>query len=106
MLRGVPEKVTEPWVLVTADDKMPKAHAELIEELKATIATIDPALTDEYGSTEHWRRDVIHRWVHVIQYQDEGTIVRYSMRGRRPWKWRPKSRRPRVVDRSEGSICR
>jgi len=81
----------EAWVLVTGDDRMPGDHRELIERVGTTVATIDP-LHDTEHQIDEWRRDVVHRWAHVMQSQTQGAVRRYSLRWHRPWTLR---RRPR-----------
>lgn len=96
MLRKL-EKIEEPWVLVTADDKMPSEHAKIIAEIGATIATIDghwEQLIAQHGlcqTTEdqfHW--ETVNRWAHVMQAQQDGEIRRYNPI--RHNKWTPRKR--------------
>jgi hypothetical protein len=82
------------WILVTGDDSMQDDHRDLVVELQPTIATVDRKMPDGYANTDQWRRDVIHKWAHIMQAQQIGTIYRYNLRGRRLWKSRlPKSLR-------------
>jgi hypothetical protein len=82
----------EAWVLVTGDDRMPADHGELIERLGVTIATIDP-VNDAEHQIDEWRRDVVHRWAHVMQEQAQGSVRRYSLRQHRAWAPRRRPRR-------------
>jgi PIN domain-containing protein len=75
----------DDWILVTADDRMPLDHADPIEALAATIATIDPRRRDGYN-VDQWRREIAHRWAHAIHEQDAGTVLRYSLSGKRAWR--------------------
>jgi len=80
------------WVLVTADDALPDSHAEAVARVNATIATISP--DRELGwQLEAWRREVVHRWAHVIHDQAPGTVRRYALR--RHAAWRVRRRRAR-----------
>lgn len=84
VLTRLNDRLEVPWVLLTGDDHMPFDHGELIDELGVTIATVDrrnPAgvLPDTY------RRDVGHRWAHVIAEQPAGTVRRYSLGSHRAW---------------------
>ncbi len=60
LLRSLAEHFgDDPWVLVTADDNMPAVHPEVIEEVSATLATVDgrrpPAYRDdEDGGGARW----------------------------------------------------
>jgi hypothetical protein len=65
----------EDWILVTADDRMPLDHADTIEAIAATIATIDPRRRDDYN-VDQWRREIVHRWAHAIHEQDAGSVLR------------------------------
>jgi hypothetical protein len=79
------------WVLVTADDNLPAAHADVVAEVSATIATIDPKRSAIYAEDEDaWGREVVHRWAHVMERQPRGSVRRYSERGGR--KWSPRRR--------------
>ncbi|HEX4340969.1 MAG TPA: hypothetical protein VH062_33905 [Polyangiaceae bacterium] len=43
MLRAVAERFgATPWILATGDDDMPAEHADVLAELRATVATVDP----------------------------------------------------------------
>lgn len=78
----------EPWVLVTGDDKMPEEHAEVIAELRPTIATVDPRRDEQYQAPDQedaWNREVVHKWAHKMATQAPGTIRRYSLGGHRMW---------------------
>ncbi len=82
----------DDWVLITADDALPDGHADVVARVRATIATINPER--EYGwQLEAWRREVVHRWAHVMHEQESGGVRRYSLR--RHGVWRPRRRRPR-----------
>jgi hypothetical protein len=76
----------ERWVLVTGDDNMPAVHADVIAELNATIATIDPRRPADYADNEDgWGREIVHRWAHVMEGQPSGASRRYSEGGGRKW---------------------
>ena len=84
-------------VLVTGDDSLPQAQVEKVEELRATVATLEPyelhigAVEPPDGETseqEAYEREIVHRWVQVMQDQPLGAIRRYFLWGRRPWRAR------------------
>jgi hypothetical protein len=75
---------SQPWILITGDDAMPAEHGETIVKTRATIATIHPEQPP--GITQDaWRRDIVHRWAHVLQTQADGHVRRYTRSGSRPW---------------------
>ena len=78
----------EDAVLVTADDHMPEDWARVIVELGSTIAVIAPRvgdLADAYATDEEWERDIVQRWIHVIEEQERSTIRRYWPTTHLPW---------------------
>lgn len=87
LLQALAEHYGErPWVLVTADDNLPAAHADVVAEVNATIATIDPRRSVAYADDEDaWGREVAHRWAHMMERQPMGSVRRYSDRGGRKW---------------------
>lgn len=79
-------------MLVTADDGLPAEHAEALSEVGGTIATLEP--NREAGwPLDAWRRELVHRWAHVMQDQSPATMRRYGLRRHRPWRPRPRRRR-------------
>lgn len=84
VLRRLHERLTVPWVLVTGDDRMPGDHGDVIVEVVATIATVDSRCPPGYG-LDGYRREVVHRWAHVIAEQPAGLVRRYSLQGHRKW---------------------
>lgn len=83
LLRELSDRFDD-FVLVTADDAMPHEHAELVTELSATIATIDPRIPSSYNA-DSWGREIVHRWVHRMETQPNGSSRRYSIGPPRPW---------------------
>lgn len=81
-------------VLLTSDDSMPLEHADVLQEVGATLATIDPIRPPGY-LLDQWERDVAHRWAHAIQAQESGLIKRYTLAGARPWTSRRRRTRRR-----------
>lgn len=83
LLRSLDERFGDtPWVLVTGDDNTPAVHADVIVEVGATLATIDPRRPPEYLDDEDaWGREVAHRWARVMARQPPGSIRRYSGNG-------------------------
>jgi hypothetical protein len=75
----------QPWILVTGDDHLPADHAEAVLETAATIATVDPRRNPAYSTQESRKREVVHRWAHVMQLQTAATVRRYSVHGHRVW---------------------
>jgi hypothetical protein len=60
-------------VLVTADEGMPREHAELLRRTRLTLAVVA-------ARGEAARRETVHRWAHVMAGQRPGTVRRYSPR--------------------------
>ncbi len=86
----------QSWVLVTGDDAMPAEHGPLIIETKVTVATIHPEHPE--GVTEHaWNMDIVHRWAHSMQDQEQRTVRRYHARTSQPWT--PRRRHVRKIGR-------
>ena len=80
------------WMLVTGNDGMPAEHADVIDRLRPTIATIDPRRPADLSEI-HWRSDVVQRWAHAMQEQEIGTARRYSLYRSVPWTPRMRHRR-------------
>jgi hypothetical protein len=94
LLRALVARFEAPitWVFVSGDDAMPDDHRSVLDELRVTLATIDPRRPP--GTREAaWRRDVIHRWAHAMSVQEEGSIRRYSLHRHGPWRPRRTGRR-------------
>jgi hypothetical protein len=95
LLRALAQ-LNDPWVLVTADDRLPFEHAGVVAEVGATIATLD----SEWGricarvGRSIWRveydHDTVHRWAHVMESQAERSIRRYSITSHALWRSRRK----------------
>lgn len=85
-----------PWVLVTADDKLPFEHAEAVVRLGATIATIDGEWEAHCSRHEldlnqdQFQKDSIHRWAHSMASQEQGTVRRLTPATNILWKPRKK----------------
>lgn len=73
------------WVMVTSDDRMPLTHGPLVAELQITLATLDGRWERHTDDQEAYKRDVVHRWAHVMADQEAGHIRRYSPKGHRVW---------------------
>jgi hypothetical protein len=91
-------------VLVTADDNMPLNHPLIIQEVGATIATIEPwerrkreplVLPEFMSADEAWKREVVQRWAHSMAIQEAGTVRRYSRETNGKWKPRIRTRQQR-----------
>jgi PIN like domain len=93
LLRKLDAQLDGDWVLVTADDAMPEDHAEALRNVGGTVATINPD-RDEGWDIDAWRREVVHRWAHVMHDQPTGSVRRYSLRRHTTWRRRLR-RRPR-----------
>jgi hypothetical protein len=86
-------------VLVTADDNMPENHPLVIQEVGATLATIEPwerrerpplVLPEGLSADEAWKREVIQRWAHKMATQEPQSIRRYARQ--RHGLWTPRIR--------------
>ncbi len=77
--------IDEDWVLLTGDDKLPLVHAEAVKRFTPTIATVDPRRPPHLDHDQH-RKNVAHRWAHVIVVQEPSTIRRYSTTWSKPWR--------------------
>jgi hypothetical protein len=76
LLRALVARFEAPitWVFVSGDDAMPDDHRSVLDELRVTLATIDPRRPP--GTREAaWRRDVIHRWAHAMSVQERARSV-------------------------------
>ncbi len=83
ILRALAERFDDP-VIVTGDDHMPDHHAEIIEQLLPTIATIAPCEPQD-PLEDAYEREIVHKWAHVIHAQEKGTIRRYHLTGGVQW---------------------
>jgi hypothetical protein len=89
-------KITDPWVLVTGDDRMPYAHPAAIAAAKATIATVDGewervcARAGVVVDQSQFARETVHRWAHAMAQQSPGSIRRYSITSNLLWRARLK----------------
>ena len=90
LLRAIAMLPEDDPVLITNDDDMPGEHEKLIEKLGLTVATIDGRRKPGWPP-EEWKKEAIHRWVHVIQSQQSGTCRRYSVTGHDTWRKRRRS---------------
>ena len=82
----------EDLVVVTGDDNMPGTHGRLIAQLRLTVATVDGRVHPPWGKAE-WKREIVHRWAHVIHRQEPETIERYGLARHAPWTSRRRPRR-------------
>jgi hypothetical protein len=73
-------------ILITANESMPIEHVAVLREFALTVAVIDGMHEDTHQDA--WKRETVHRWAHVMEDQDPGTIRRYSPRSQSPWKRR------------------
>lgn len=83
LLRALHER-EDDWMLVTGDDDMPREHGPLITSLGTTVATVDGRRSLEWGR-EEWKKEIVHRWAHVMQKQQPGTIRRYGINRHAVW---------------------
>jgi hypothetical protein len=77
-------------VLVTNDDNMPSEHGDLLARSGLTLAVLAPR-TDRAFSLQAWERETVHRWVHLIATQSDGSVVRYTPFGHSMWRPRRRS---------------
>ncbi|MBA2381724.1 MAG: hypothetical protein H0V73_06405 [Chloroflexi bacterium] len=73
-------------VLVTANESMPVEHADVLRETAITVAVIDGAHSDVHQDA--WKRETVHRWAHVMEEQEPGTVRRYSPKTQGIWRRR------------------
>jgi hypothetical protein len=94
LLRAVFGRLPDP-ILITGDDDLPAEQPQLLAELRATVATIEPwephAADDvdpdhAIPAEEAYERELIHRWVQAMQAQRRGTVRRYFPTGPRAWR--------------------
>jgi hypothetical protein len=81
-------------VLVTGDDNMPAAHADILRSTGIAVATVDPVRPLEF-TQEQWAWEVVERWAHRMAEQKPGTWRRYGL-AVREWKPPKRVRRPRA----------
>ena len=89
-------------VLVTADDQMPREHAELFKRWRPTVAIIDPLHPSVYQGDDSWHWEIVHRWCHRMQVQQQGTVYRYNAAGARRWVKPRRIHRPPGVEVAAG----
>ena len=90
LLRGL-TGVAPAWVLVTADDALPATLRSGRGPAPGAVAVVDADQTGEWPLAA-WRREVVHRWAHVMQAQDRGSARRYGLTRHSAW-------RPRLPER-------
>lgn len=78
------QEVHPGCVLVTGDDDLPGEHSELLQRLGLTVATVD-GQRDEGWRQADWKRETVHRWVHVMENQKDATSRRYNPHQHRLW---------------------
>lgn len=84
------EYAGQDWMLITSDDAMPNEHKGAIDSLgHLTIATVSGD-RPKGMHPEHYKYEVVHRWVHRMQERSAGEIWRYHLAGSNLW--RPKRR--------------
>lgn len=82
---------SDDWLLVSGDDAMPWEHADLIEEVGATIATVESdwqrlvRRKNLQIGQEQFKWETVHRWAHTMVDQAPGSVRRYSPVSARPW---------------------
>ena len=72
----------EPFVLVTWDNAMAKAHRAELDHFGTTLATINRKGYDDSISEESYTRDVVHRRLHLIEVQPPRSVIFWTPRGR------------------------
>lgn len=58
---------------------MPDEHAQVIREVRGTVATVSTDRPLSY-TEEAWQRDVVHRWAHAMQAQADASVRRWGVR--------------------------
>lgn len=84
------------WILVTADNDMPKKWSKELKENQATVAVVGLSSLEGMAK-EQRKRDVAHRWAHAFQQQEQGTVRFYVPGQSEPWHWRTRSKTPKSV---------
>jgi hypothetical protein len=82
-LAQLPEN--DALILVTGDDAMPGEHSGLLAALGLTVATVDGRRLPDWGP-EEWKKEIVHRWAHVMNEQQAGTMRRYGLMRHGPWR--------------------
>lgn len=78
------EFASRNWALITADDHMPRDHAEHVAGL--TVATVDGRWEGRWPEQEQWQWESVMRWAHyVADRQRPMTVRRLSPFQQRPW---------------------
>ncbi len=73
----------DPCVFVTWDNKMPKVHGAELRHHDSTLAVVNrTGFRSWTGTEDSYVRDVVHRWLHRIEMQDD-PVVLYSTAGPR-----------------------
>lgn len=83
----------DDWLLITADDSLPEEHSGALQDVHGTVATVRPE-REEGWPLDPWRREIVHRWAHVMHDQEASTVRRYSLRRHALWRRRVARRPP------------
>jgi GTP:adenosylcobinamide-phosphate guanylyltransferase len=74
-----------PCVFVTWDNKMPKVHAADLRHHRSTLAVINRSGFRVWtGTEESYVRDVVHRWLHRIELQEDPVVLYSTANSRLP----------------------
>lgn len=68
---------SEPFTLLTYDNKMPVVHRDSLIKRASTVAVIDSQADRGGLRVEEYKREVMHRWAHRMALQKAGTVVKY-----------------------------
>jgi predicted nuclease of predicted toxin-antitoxin system len=66
---------TRDVVLVTGDAGLPREHGALLAQTRLPVALVDATRGEAH------KREVLHRWAHLMAAQPPGTVRRYGRRG-------------------------
>jgi hypothetical protein len=72
-------------VLITGDNDMPASHAADLKRFMTTVAVVHPWVPNQPLSEPQWDHEIIEKWVHKIEEQPSGSILRYTPKAGRRW---------------------
>jgi len=86
LIRMLSKRFGAGVVLITANESMPIEHEDVLRGSGLTLAVIDGAHADVHQ--DEWKREIVHRWVHLMEDQEAGRWRRYSPKRHGPWRRR------------------
>lgn len=79
-------------VLISGDDLMPATHATDLARFRTTVAIVYPWDATRSLAEPEWDHEIVQKWVHRIESQPPGSILRYTLDGGRRWTVRKRPR--------------